>query len=44
MGNMSPQHVIYIPLVLLLGLVVGYILGARAVREEQQRRRKRMKE
>jgi hypothetical protein len=41
---MTPQHVIYIPTVLLLGLVVGYILGARAVRAEVEKRRKRMKE
>ncbi len=43
-GEMTPQHVIYIPTVLLLGLVVGYILGARAVRAEVEKRRKRMKE
>ncbi|MEZ4298752.1 MAG: hypothetical protein R3B70_27625 [Polyangiaceae bacterium] len=43
-GQMTPQHVIYIPSVLLLGLVVGYILGARAVRAELEKRRKRMKE
>ncbi len=43
-GEMTPQHVIYIPTMLLLGLVVGYILGARAVRAELEKRRKRMKE
>jgi hypothetical protein len=43
-GEMTPQHVIYIPTMLLLGLVVGYILGARAVRAELAKRRKRMKE
>lgn len=43
-GQMTPQHVIYIPSVLLLGLVIGYILGARAVRAELEKRRKRMKE
>lgn len=43
-GQMTPQHVIYIPSVLLLGLVLGYILGARAVRAELEKRRKRMKE
>ena len=36
-GEMTPQHVIYIPTMLLLGLVVGYILGARAVRFEHRR-------
>ena len=38
------EHVIYIPGVLLIGLVVGYLLGARAVRNEFERQRKRAKE
>ena len=38
------EHVIYIPGVLLIGLVVGYVLGARAVRAEFARQRKRAKE
>lgn len=44
LGQMTPQHVLYIPSVLLLGLVTGYILGARAVRAELDRRKRRMKE
>lgn len=43
-GMMTPQHVIYIPCVLLLGLITGYVLGARAVRNELERRRQKMKE
>ena len=43
-GQMTPQHVIYIPTVLLLGLIVGYILGSRAVRAELEKRKRRMKE
>lgn len=43
-GEMTPQHVIYIPVVLLLGLVLGYIFGARAVRAELDKRKKRLKE
>lgn len=43
-GQMTPQHVIYIPSVLLLGLIVGYILGSRAVRAELDKRKRRMKE
>jgi len=43
-GEMTPQHMIYIPSVLLLGLIVGYVLGARAVRAELDKRRKRMKD
>lgn len=43
-GQMTPQHIIYIPSVLLLGLVVGYTLGARAVRAELEKQKKRMRE
>lgn len=43
-GEMTPQHAIYIPAVLMLGLIVGYILGSRAVRAELDKRRRRMKE
>lgn len=43
-GYMTSQHVIYIPVTLLLGLVAGYMLGARAVRSELDRRKRRMKE
>jgi hypothetical protein len=41
---MPVEHVIYIPCVLLLGFVGGYMLGARAVRAELDRRKRRMKE
>jgi hypothetical protein len=43
-GEMTPQHVIYIPTMLLLGLIIGYTLGSRAVRAELDRRKRRMKE
>lgn len=38
------EHVIYIPGILLLGLAVGYVLGARAVREEHARMKQRAKQ
>ena len=41
---MTFEHVIYIPGVLILGLAIGYILGARAVRAEIARAKRRMKE
>lgn len=41
---MTFEHIIYIPGVLLLGVTIGYVLGARAVRAEVARARKRMKE
>jgi len=36
---MTVEHVIFIPGVLLVGVAVGYMLGARAVRDELRRRR-----
>ena len=41
---MTFEHVIYIPGVLLLGLTIGYLLGAKAVRSEIQRAKQRLKE
>jgi hypothetical protein len=38
------DHVLYIPGVLLIGLVLGYMLGARAVRAEFERQKKRAKQ
>jgi uncharacterized protein YneF (UPF0154 family) len=43
-GQMTTEHVLYIPVVLLVGMMIGYTLGARAVRAELQRQMKRMKE
>lgn len=33
MGGMTSSHFIFIPAVLLLGVVVGWILGSRAARD-----------
>jgi hypothetical protein len=38
------EHVIFIPGVLLIGTVFGYILGVRAERKRIETRRKRIKE
>ena len=43
-GQMTAAHFIYIPFALLIGLIAGYIFGARAVRAELEKKRKRMKE
>jgi len=43
-GAMSTNHAIYIPLVAVLGLIIGYVAGSKAVRAEYERKRKRMKE
>jgi hypothetical protein len=33
MGGLTAAHFIYIPAVLLLGIVIGWILGSRAARD-----------
>jgi hypothetical protein len=40
----TPEHVIFIPGVLLIGMVLGYIFGSRAARADIARRQKRMRE
>lgn len=40
---MTFEHILYIPGVLLIGTLIGYTLGARAVREEMARARKQAK-
>jgi hypothetical protein len=37
------EHIIYIPGVLLVGVLVGYTMGSRAVRAEMSRLKKRAK-
>jgi hypothetical protein len=44
MNTPGPEHFIFIPGVLLIGFVLGYILGTRAVRAEFERRRRRARE
>jgi hypothetical protein len=44
MNTPGPEHFIFIPGVLMIGLVLGYILGARAARAEVERRRRRARE
>ena len=41
---MPVEHVIFIPGVLLIGIVVGYIRGGRAATQRLTERRKRSKE
>jgi hypothetical protein len=33
MGNMTAAHFIFIPAVLLIGIVIGWVLGSRAARD-----------
>jgi len=40
----SPAHFVFIPGVLLIGLVLGYVMGTRAARAEIDKRRRRVRE
>jgi hypothetical protein len=44
MNTPGPEHFIFIPGVLLIGIVLGYILGTRAAKAELERRRRRARE
>lgn len=44
MGLPTAEHVIFIPGVLLLGIVIGWMLGARAARNQIAERARRAKE
>jgi hypothetical protein len=43
-GTPGPEHFIFIPGVMLIGIVIGYVFGARAARAELERKRKRARE
>jgi hypothetical protein len=44
MGFPGPEHFIFIPGVLLIGIVLGYVMGSRATRAEMEKKRKRARE
>ena len=44
MGTPGPEHFIFIPGVLTIGIYLGYVLGARAARAEIERKQKRARE
>lgn len=43
-GLPGPEHFLFIPAVLLVGITIGYLLGARAERERVERLKKRARE
>ncbi len=44
MGLPTPEHLIFIPGVLLIGLAIGWMLGGRAARAQIEEKRRRAKE
>lgn len=44
MNTPGPEHLLFIPGVLLIGVVLGYVMGTRAVKSEIDRRRRRARE
>lgn len=44
MGLPTPEHFIFIPMILLLGIVLGYSLGAKAARQQIADKAKRSRE
>jgi hypothetical protein len=44
MNTPGPEHFLFIPGILLVGMVIGYIMGTRAARAEIDRRRRRARE
>lgn len=44
MGLPTSEHVIFIPAVLLLGIVIGWVLGQKAARQKMAEKAKRARE
>jgi proteasome assembly chaperone (PAC2) family protein len=44
MNTPGPEHFLFIPGILLVGMVIGYIMGARAARAEIDKRKRRQRE
>jgi proteasome assembly chaperone (PAC2) family protein len=43
-GFPGPEHFIFIPGVLLMGIVIGWIMGGRAAKEQLEKKRRRARE
>jgi len=44
MGLPTSEHIIFIPAVLLVGIVFGWVLGGRAARQQMAEKAKRARE
>ncbi len=44
MGVPTPEHILFIPVVLLVGIVIGWTLGGKSARQQMEERAKRRRE
>jgi hypothetical protein len=44
MPTPTPEHFIFIPGILLVGIVLGYVFGARSARSQMEKKRQRARE
>jgi hypothetical protein len=44
MPTPTPEHFIFIPGILLVGIVIGFLLGGRSARADLEKKRKRARE
>jgi hypothetical protein len=44
MNTPGPEHFLFIPGILLIGIVIGYVMGTRTARAEIEKKRKRARE
>ncbi len=40
----GPEHLLFIPAVLLIGIVIGWIMGGRSAREQLQKQKRRLRQ
>ena len=44
MGTPTPEHFLFIPGVLMIGMVLGYILGGKTARQQLEKAQRRARE
>jgi hypothetical protein len=43
-GTPGPEHFIFIPGVLMIGIVIGFVMGSRSAKAEVEKKRRRLRE
>jgi len=44
LGTPGPEHFIFIPGVLMIGIVIGFVMGTRSAKADVERKRRRSRE